>query len=96
VQQIHTSGVVHHLEINPECLEGRVGPREFRGDGMSLSVHSRRSETVHVDIDEWAQVDRQLAHVDTRSPVDIGGPFAGEDADLHGCSVGPAPSDPEV
>ena len=96
VQQIHACGVAHHLKIDPEGLKRGIGASEIRGHGMCLRVWSRRAEAVHVDVDEWSQMGGQLTHVDARAPVDIGRPFAGEEADLHGCSVGPALSDPEV
>ena len=63
---------------------------------MGLGIGTGRSEAVHIDVDEWTQVSRQFAHVDPCSPVDVGGPLAGEDGYLHECSVGPAVGDPEV
>ena len=96
VQEVDSRRIAHHLEIDPEGLQRGIGAREIRGHGMSLGVRSRRTEAVHVDVDEWPQMGGEFAHVDARAPVDIGRPFTGEEADLHGCSVGPAPSDPEV
>ena len=48
------------------------------------------------DVHQGAQMARQLANVHSGSPVDVRGPLASENADLHGCSVGPAVDTPEV
>ena len=96
VEEIDASGIAHHLQVDSERLQGSIGSGEFRGHRMGLRIRPRSAEAVHIDIDERAQVRGEFAHVDTRAPVDIGGPLAGEDADLHECSVGPAVADPEV
>ena len=96
VEDIDPGGVAHHLQIDPEGLQCGVSAGELGRHRMCFGIRSRRSEAVHVDVDQRAQMSRQLAHVHARAPVDIRGPLAGEDGDLHGCSVGPALWEPEV
>ena len=96
VEEIDSGGVAHHLQVDPERLQGGVRAGELRGHHVGLGIRSGFSEAVHVDSDERAQVRGEFTHVDACSPVDVGGPLAGEDADLHECSVGPAAREPEV
>ncbi len=96
MEQIHIRGVVDHLQVDPDGLQGRVRPGEFGGHRMGLGIRSGATEAMDLDADQWREVRDEFAHVDTRSPIDVRGPLTGEDADLHGCSVGPAPQWAEV
>ena len=96
VEDVDPGGVADHLQVDPEGLQRGVSAGELGRHRMRFGIRSRRSEAVHVDVGQRAQVSRQLAHVHASAPVDIRGPLAGEDGDLHGCSVGPALREPEV
>ena len=50
---------------------------------MDIGLVARRTEAVHVDVDEPAQFSDEELDVDAGAPVHLGRIFAGQDGDTH-------------
>ena len=85
MQHVHAGQGVGDLEVDADRAQrgvriGQPSGRQICGDA---GLGSSRSEAVHLDIDEAAQLAGEELDMDSSATVYLWGVFAGEDADSH-------------
>ncbi len=83
MQEIHARGIADHLQIDRQGLQGRVGVSEGSRDLMRCGVGARWSEALHRHVYQGAKMRDKFAYVHSGAPVNIRGPLAGQDGNLH-------------
>ena len=83
VQQVHPLAGGHHRQGDAHGLQRGVGPGQGLGHLMGVGVGARGSPALHVDVDELAQLAREVLDVNAGTAVGLRGPFPCQQSDSH-------------